>query len=127
MLDAIALLFVCQLLGDVIHRLTGLPLPGSVIGMVLLICWLALVRRERPTLVAVTTWLTAHLSILFVPAAVGIMEEGDILSRFGVGLAVATIVSTLLTLVVTVLVFRWALRKSGDDGERASSDGEAAA
>ena len=37
MIGAIALLLVCQLAGEIIHRLTGLPLPGSVIGMVLLL------------------------------------------------------------------------------------------
>ena len=117
MVDAIALLFACQLLGEIIHRLTGLPLPGAVIGMLLLIGWLAAVRRERPALVAVTTWLTGHLAILFVPAAVGVIEEGGTLSRYGVGLELATVVSTILTMVVSVLVFRWALRKCGHDAE----------
>ena len=81
MIGAIALLLVCQLAGEVIHRLTGLPLPGSVIGMVLLLGWLAFVPKERLTLTQVTGWLTAHLSIMFVPAADGVMEEGAILSR----------------------------------------------
>lgn len=61
MIGAIALLLVCQLAGEVIHRLTSLPLPGSVIGMVLLLGWLGLVPRERLTLTQVTGWLTAHL------------------------------------------------------------------
>ncbi|WP_207790375.1 CidA/LrgA family protein [Sandaracinobacter neustonicus] len=115
MIDAIALLFVCQLLGEALHRLTGLPLPGPVIGLLLLLGWLALVRRERPGLEAVTGWLTAHLAILFVPAAVGVMEEGQILSRHGLALVLATVVSTILTMMVTVLVFRWALKRSGAD------------
>lgn len=106
MIGAIALLLVCQLTGEVIHRLTGLPLPGSVIGMVLLLAWLAFVPRERLTLTQVTGWLTAHLSIMFVPAAVGVMEEGAIMSRYGLGIVVAVVASTLLTLVVTALVFR---------------------
>ena len=106
MIGAIALLLVCQLAGEVIHRLTGLPLPGSVIGMVLLLAWLAFVPKERLTLTQVTGWLTAHLSIMFVPAAVGVMEEGAILSRYGLGIVVAVVVSTLLTLAVTALVFR---------------------
>lgn len=113
MIDAIALLFLCQLIGEAIHRLTGLPLPGAVIGMLLLFGWLALVRKERPSLDAVTGWLTAHLSILFVPAAVGLIEEGPVLSRYGLALVVATVVSTLLTMAVTVWVFRWALRRTG--------------
>ena len=111
MIGALALLFACQLAGETVHRLAGLPLPGSVIGMLLLIGWLALVRKERPTLDAVSGWLTAHLSIMFVPSAVGLIEQGPALSRYGVGLAVATAVSTVLTMVVTVLVFRWAARR----------------
>ena len=37
MIGALALLFVCQLAGEAVHQLAGLPLPGSVIGMLLLI------------------------------------------------------------------------------------------
>lgn len=123
MIGAIALLLVCQLAGEAVHRLTGLPLPGSVIGMVLLLAWLALVPRERLTLTQVTGWLTAHLSIMFVPAAVGVMEEGAILSRYGVGIVVAVVVSTLLTLAVTALAFRAVAGREpepDDSGEGAS-------
>src|SRR5690606_14153118 len=123
MIGAIALLLVCQLVGEAVHRLTGLPLPGSVIGMVLLLAWLALVPRERLTLTQVTGWLTAHLSIMFVPAAVGVMEEGAILSRYGLGIVVAVVVSTLLTLAVTALVFRTVAGREpepDDSGEGAS-------
>lgn len=123
MIGAIALLLVCQLAGEAFHRLTGLPLPGSVIGMVLLLAWLALVPRERLTLTQVTGWLTAHLSIMFVPAAVGVMEEGAILSRYGLGIVVAVVVSTLLTLAVTALVFRAVAGREpepDDSGEGAS-------
>ena len=122
MIGAIALLLVCQLAGEVIHRLTGLPLPGSVIGMVLLMAWLAFVPRERLTLTQVTGWLTAHLSIMFVPAAVGVMQEGAILSRYGLGIVVAVVVSTLLTLAVTALVFRAvAGREPEPEGEEGAS------
>lgn len=109
MLRAIFLLLTCQLTGEILHRLTGLALPGSVIGMLLLLAWLALIPRERPTLTAVTSWLTAHLAVMFVPAAVGLIEEGDILAAQGIGLVVATVTSTVLTMAVTAIVFRWAL------------------
>jgi holin-like protein len=116
MIPAIALLFACLLLGEVLHRAAGLPLPGSVIGMMLLVGWLALVRRQQPGLQAVTAWLTAHLSIMFLPSAVGMMDEGPVLTRYGVGLVVATVASTLLTMAVTVLVFRWAAERFAPDG-----------
>ncbi|WP_337192494.1 CidA/LrgA family protein [Novosphingobium silvae] len=117
MLRAIFLLLACQLAGEGIHRLSGIALPGAVIGMVLLLCWLALFPRERPGLGAVTAWLTAHLAVMFVPAAVGLVDEGAVLSRYGVSLVIATTLSTVLTLVVTALVFRWALRRVASESE----------
>lgn len=111
MVGAIAQLFVFLLAGEALHRLSGLPVPGAVIGMVLLVIWLASVRGDRTRLESVSSWLTAHLSVMFVPAAVGIMEEGGVFARFGTALVVATTVSTLLTIVVTALVMRWALAR----------------
>lgn len=116
MLGAIALLLVCQLAGELIHRFAGLPLPAPVIGMMLLIVWLAAVRKERPGLEAVSGWLAAHLSIMFVPSAVGLINQGDILKAHGIGLVVAVTLSTFLTMIVTVLAFRWAMRFVKDDG-----------
>jgi len=111
MLGAIALLLICQMAGEAVHRFAGVPVPGSVIGMALLLVWLALVRRERPSLEVVTGWLTTHLAIMFVPAAVGLINEGPVLARHGVAIIVATVISTLLTLVVTARVFQWAVRR----------------
>lgn len=118
MLGAIALLFVCQLAGEAIHRLTGVPLPGSVIGMMLLLGWLAFIPRERPGLTQVSGWLTAHLSIMLLPPAVGLMDEGAVLSRHGVSILAATAFSTILTMLVTVWVFRLVARREepGPDG-----------
>lgn len=111
MLRAIFLLLACQLAGETIHRLTGLALPGAVIGMVLLLAWLAAIPRESPVLTAVTGWLTAHLAVMFVPAAVGLIDEGEAMAAHGIGLVTATVASTVLTMVVTAVVFRWALRR----------------
>ncbi|MCJ2180670.1 CidA/LrgA family protein [Novosphingobium album (ex Hu et al. 2023)] len=111
MLRAIFLLLACQLAGEAMHRLTGLALPGAVIGMVLLLAWLAAIPRERPTLTAVTGWLTAHLAVMFVPAAVGLIDQGNALAANGIGLVTATVASTVLTMAVTALVFRWALAR----------------
>lgn len=109
MLQAIGLLLVCQLAGEALHRFVGVPVPGSVLGMGLLLLWLALVRRERPSLDQVTGWLTAHLPIMFVPAAVGLIQEGPILQKHGLAIVIAAVVSTVLTLVVTAYVFQWAI------------------
>lgn len=112
-IDAIALLFVCLGVGEALHRVAGIPLPASVIGLLALLLWLATVRRERPVLNTVSGWLTAHLSVMFVPAAVGLINQGPALARYGIGLVVATVISTLLTMVVTVSVFRFVVKRVG--------------
>lgn len=123
MLGAIALLLLCQLFGVMLNRL-GVPIPGAVLGMGILLLWLGLVRRERPSLEKVTGWLTAHLPIMFVPAAVGLMDEGPLLKAHGLPILLATVVSTVLTMVVTALVFRWAMRRMDLGQGDASGQGE---
>lgn len=117
MIGAIAQLLVCLLAGEAIHRLTGLPLPGSVIGLGLLLVWLALVRRERPTLGLVSGWLTAQLALMLVPAAVGLMEQGPVLARHGLGILTATVISTLLTMAVAAWVFLWVARRTEGEAD----------
>lgn len=111
MLSALTLLLVCQLAGEALKHFTGLPLPGSVVGMGLLLIWLGLFRKARPSLAQVTGWLTAHMPIMFVPAAVGLVTEGEVLSRYGLAIVIAGVVSTVATMAITAVVFNWAVRR----------------
>lgn len=104
------LLLACQLAGEVLGRWATLPLPGPVTGLVVLLIWLALIKREHSGLTVVTYWLSTNLALLFVPAAVGIIDEGGVLAQYGFALLIATAVSTILTLAVSAVVFRWALK-----------------
>lgn len=107
MIAAIALILCCQLAGEALHLLTGLPLPGPVIGMVLLFGWLKLVPRDYAALKSVSGWLIANMTIMFIPATLGIVNEGKALSHDGLTLVVACIGSVILTMIVTYAVFRW--------------------
>lgn len=107
MIAAIALLLFCQLVGEALNRGLGVPLPGPVLGMFLLFAWLKFRPGERAELKAVATWLIGHFAVLFVPATMGLIDEGPALARDGVGIVVACVVATLLTIAVTAFVFRW--------------------
>jgi putative effector of murein hydrolase LrgA (UPF0299 family) len=48
------------------------------------------------------------MSIMLLPAAVGVMQQGGLLARYGLAIGLAALASTLLTLAVTAAVFRWA-------------------
>ena len=106
MLGALTLLLVCQALGEAIVRLAGMPVPGPVIGMLLLFGWL-LWKGEVPDPVARTTsGLLEHLSLLFVPAGVGVVLYLDLVAAEWQAIAAALVVSTLATIVVTAFVMR---------------------
>lgn len=123
MIVSFAALLLCQLAGEALARGLNLPAPGPVIGMALMIGVLAL--RERVSNVLpqeindggverVSKNILAHLSLLFVPAGVGVVQNLDLFARHGFALAIALVVSTFLALVVTVSVFRLTSRLMGD-------------
>jgi holin-like protein len=106
MLGAITLLLVYQLAGEVLVQLTGLPVPGPVVGMLLLFVTLALRGGAPAPLRETSQQLLSHLSLLFVPAGVGVMLHFGRLGSEWLALAVALVASTLLTIAATALVMR---------------------
>jgi putative effector of murein hydrolase LrgA (UPF0299 family) len=101
MLNALTLILVCQLAGELVAAWASLPVPGPVIGMVLLFIIL-IVRGGIPENVAQTgDGLLRHLSLLFVPAGVGVMLHFKLLGEDWAAVVAALIVSTLVTIAVT--------------------------
>jgi holin-like protein len=117
MIRALGILLFCQLLGELLVRLLSLPAPGPVAGMVLLL--IAFVARGGvpDDLRLVSRNLLLNLSLLFVPAGVGIMVHTDRVGQEWPVLAGALFIATALTVIVTALVFRWTLRLT-ERGER---------
>lgn len=74
MLVGLLVILACQLAGELVVRATGLPVPGPVVGLVVFFVLLRL-RRPGPDdpSVTVARALLRHLSLLFVPAGVGVI------------------------------------------------------
>lgn len=113
MIAAVAQILLCQLCGEAAHRLLGVPIPGPVLGMLLLLGWLAATRRTTPALDRVAAFLTGNLALLFLPPAVGLIEQGAILRHHAVAIVAAIIVSTLMTAAVSAAVFRAVAARTG--------------
>ena len=120
MIRGFFLLLLCQLVGEALARGLALPAPGPVIGLALMTAGLALWNRRRPMsdealaesdVGRAAGGLLGSLSLLFVPAGVGVVQYIGLLGEHGLALAVALVVSTVLTLLATVGVFllvkRW--------------------
>lgn len=125
MIGALALFLLCQLAGDVLVHLVQAPVPGPVLGLALLFTILA-VRGKAPVAVRDTAQgLLSHLSLLFVPAGVGVIAHADRLRAEWLPVLVAVLLSTALTIVVTAVVFRlvWRLTASSEDAADGTGGG----
>jgi putative effector of murein hydrolase LrgA (UPF0299 family) len=114
MVHAITILLASQLAGEALSYGLNLPMPGPVIGLLILFAALWIWQqfgRVSPLTVADTPLgttsgtLLQHLSILFVPAGVGAIDHLGLLRDYGLAIFVALLVSTALSLAVTALVF----------------------
>jgi holin-like protein len=119
MIASLSLILLCQLAGEALVRGTGVPMPGPVIGLMLLL--LLLLLRDRFAVLArgplqgggvesTSHGLLANLSLLFVPAGVGVVQKIDLIVDHGVAFLGVLVVSVLITLLVTVTTFIVAAR-----------------
>ena len=119
MIASLSLILLCQLAGEVVVRGFALPMPGPVVGLVLLLG--LLLARDRVAVLAqgplrldgvetVAKNMLAHLSLLFVPAGVGVVQKLDLIAEHGIAIAAVLAISVVVTLVVTVATFLVASR-----------------
>lgn len=113
MILTLAIILSFQLVGEAASRGLDLPLPGPVVGLLLLVaaCILRpdLAQRIRST----TEGLLQHLSLFFVPAGVGVVAHMDLIRTHGLGLAAAIIGSTVLAIGFGALTFAAVSRLTG--------------
>lgn len=113
MVGAIAILLGCQLVGEVVARAMTLPVPGPVIGLALLVVLLSvypeLARSAGPTARAIL----ANLSLLFVPAGVGVVGNLGVLSENWLAFAVILLASTIAAMLSSVGAFLFVQRFFG--------------
>lgn len=115
MIPALATLLVFQLLGEVAVRLSAAPLPGPVVGLALLLLALVLRPAWLDAIKPTAQGLLQHLSLLFVPAGVGVMQHLQRLGDEALAIGVALVVSTLVGLAVAawtmIALMRWQGRR----------------
>ena len=101
MIRQCAILFGCLALGELVVYLTGVRLPSSIIGMLLLTLFLKLKWIKLEWVQGMSDFLVANLGFFFVPPGVALMLYFDIIQAQFWPIVVSSVVSTLLVLVVT--------------------------
>lgn len=97
----IAFLYVLSLLGGIIVKFLHLPLPGSIIGLIILLLLLHMKIVKKEYVADGAGFLLPILTLLFIPATVGVVNYPELLSWLGVSLLIITIISTIFSLGVT--------------------------
>ena len=97
----LAVIFAICLAGEFLHRIVGIPLPGNIIGMVLLLALLCLKILKPEQISGVSSFFLNYLALFFLPPSIAIMAVGDdVLSKWPLLLCLC-IVFTLITLAVS--------------------------
>ena len=106
MISGLVQILLFQGLGELASKFLLPLIPGPVIGLVLLLCFLALRKKISPGIELVAGALVQHLGLLFVPAAVGVVLFLPALRSHAVAVAAALLASVILTIAVGALVLR---------------------
>ena len=101
MIRQLAILFGCLALGELIITLTHIPLPSSILGMLLLTLLLKLKVIRLEWVRSISDFLVTNIGFFFVPPGVAIMLYFDIIKAQFVPIVTASVVSTVLVLSVT--------------------------
>lgn len=114
MIPAVTALLTCQLAGEIAARALRLPVPGPVVGMVILFLLLLLRRRPAPeALGRMADGLLGNLGLLFVPAGVGVVLHLPLLARDWAPLTLAILAGTLAAIAATGRLAQFLLRRRG--------------
>lgn len=110
LLNGICIILVCQLTGEFVVQLLDAPVPGPVVGFLLLFAGL-LIRGEVPSSVrTVADTLLGYLALLFVPAGVGLVVHFGLIRDAWIAITAALVISTGLALIVTLIALQGLLR-----------------
>ncbi|MYL22815.1 CidA/LrgA family protein [Vreelandella massiliensis] len=104
MVQGFLILLLCQLIGEWLMVWLGIPVPGPVAGMILLLLGLTVYGRVPEWLRPPAEGLIRHLSLLFVPAGVGLMVFADVLAQQWLAILASLLLSTFITLFLTAWI-----------------------
>ncbi|WP_188631941.1 CidA/LrgA family protein [Lentibacillus kapialis] len=115
----IGFLYVFYFAGSLLQNLMDLPIPGSIVGLLLLFASLLLKICPIQWVEKGSVFLLKYLPLLFVPATAGVMKYFDLFGGYTVWLFVVTIISTLLVMIFAGHTSRLLARYGGKRKEKA--------
>lgn len=109
-------LWAISIAGNELVRALKLPIPGNLLGMMLLYALLAFGIVKIAWFEAAGSLLVKHLAFFFVPVAVGIMDAGQLLAGHGVAIAAVLLASAIIGIALSSLVARSLAEETQEPG-----------
>lgn len=103
-INGITILLIYQLIGEITTQLLDIPVPGPVLGMVFLFLTLLLRGSLTESMENSSVAFLCHLSLLFVPAGVGMILHFERIANEWVSISIALVLSTVFTMVATATI-----------------------
>lgn len=100
------------LLGEFISKTLNLPIPGNVLGMLILLLLLIFKIVKVEQIETISNFFLDHLAFFFIPAGVGLISSFDIIKDIGIQLLVVCIITTAITMGITGKIVELLLKKS---------------
>lgn len=111
----IGLLIGFWLAGDALVRLTGLPVPGGIVGLFLVVLLLASGRLSLFSMRRGANWFLAEMLLFFIPAVPAVLDHREFIGLLGLKILAVILLGTVVVMAVTALtvdvVCRWSLRR----------------
>jgi holin-like protein len=109
----VGLLLLFWLAGEAVVRATGLPLPGGVVGMGLMLALLAAQRLRPVSVRRGAQWLLGEMLLFFVPAVLALVNHQELLGVVGLKLLAVIVLGTVAVMATTALTVELCLRSAG--------------
>ncbi len=110
-LKQFTIILTISLLGEVLHYIIPLPVPASIYGLLLMLAALLTGVVKRDSVREAGAFLVEIMPVMFIPAAVGLLEAWGVLWPVWLPVAVITVVSTVLVMGVSGLVTQFVIRR----------------
>lgn len=105
MLNGFIFLLFCLFIGEVVVKGLNILVPASVAGMLILLLFLSIRKKSFASLDNVTTSLLKYLSLLFIPAAMGVITQKEIIEHELFAIVISLFFGTLIAMVISAKLF----------------------
>lgn len=106
----IALIALMWATGEGLTRLTELPLPGGVVGMMLALALLASGRLSLLSMRRGAQWYIAEMLLFFIPAVLALVDHREFLGLLGLKILIVILVGTVVVMCTTALAVDFGYR-----------------